>query len=335
MTSSPHKIVRFCLALTALIAVSACQTTTNYTGRANVPVLVMGEDEDLSTAPRSSDMFKRVIAEMNAGMARQGFRVVDEESVAVDLGWRMRDRRPKYELIQAVKLMNGSGSATHRVRAFTLFRIHNQVQLMDFATKITTRIDGEIYDAVTNQFLGTYELPPRVASGPVDCTSQACIDDVAGTGARELAANLSEVLGQKLGHLVDRKVSSGDFSDSTKKKTNTFGGKVTYDLTLKGFKTFEALEIIGVMTEDFPGYAAHDLIVKEKTVRRYEYVTKANAAKLEKWMNILLRDMGFDTDLNVAITLRDNRLFVEHLKPGQTPSNSTNIGGSNSSGRFN
>mgnify|MGYP000636859167 CR=1 FL=1 len=141
MSLSLKKFISVFTAITALFAVSACQTTTgDYTGRQNVPVLVMGEDEDISSAPRSSNMFKRVIAEMNAGMARQGFRVVDEESVAVDLGWRMRDRRPKYELIQAVKLMNGSGSASHRVRAYTLFSIHNHVQPLEFATKITTRI---------------------------------------------------------------------------------------------------------------------------------------------------------------------------------------------------
>ena len=59
----------------------------------NVPVLVMSEDEDPTTVKRSSDIFKRVIAELRSSMQRHGFRMIDEESVAVDLGWTIADRR--------------------------------------------------------------------------------------------------------------------------------------------------------------------------------------------------------------------------------------------------
>ena len=74
----------------------------------NIPVLVMSEDEDPTTVKRSSDIFKRVIAELQGAMQRHGFRMIDEESVAADLGWVITDRRPKRQLIETIKLMGKS-----------------------------------------------------------------------------------------------------------------------------------------------------------------------------------------------------------------------------------
>ena len=105
----------------------------------NIPVLVMSEDEDPNSVKRSSDIFKRVVAELQGAMQRHGFRMIDEESVAVDLGWEIADRRPKSELIESVKLMGKSDNAAHQVRAWVLVRIHAQAKELSFSTKVQTR----------------------------------------------------------------------------------------------------------------------------------------------------------------------------------------------------
>ena len=69
------------------------------------------------------------------------------------------------------------------------------------------------------------------------------------------------------------------------------------------------------MADEFPGYEAHDLINKSPTVRRYNYLTTAKAYKLEEWLYILLRDMGFDTTSDVLIQVQGTEVMVDKLIP--------------------
>ena len=99
--------------------------------------------------------------------------------------------------------MNKSGNASHRVRAWVLFRIHAQANDLEFSTKVQTRIDGEIYDAASNQFLDTFEMPCAEYPAPADCLeSPVCITEVVGDRARDIAAGLGEVLARKAGALL-------------------------------------------------------------------------------------------------------------------------------------
>ena len=289
----------------------------------NIPVLVMSEDEDPNTVKRSSDIFKRVIAELQGAMQRHGFRMIDEESVAADLGWEISDRRPKRELIEAIKLMGKSGKASHQVRAWVLFRIHAQAKQLSFATKVQTRIDGELYDAASNQFLDTFEMPREEYPAPKDCLeSSICISEVVGDRAREIAGGLGEVLARKLERYSPPRASGA--GSGTAVTGGSGGGTHTgaghgmmtpYTVTLRYFDDREALTVIGVMADEFPGYETHNLINKSATVRRYEYLTTAKATKLEEWLFILLRDMGFDETREVLVQVQGTDITVDKLIP--------------------
>ena len=283
----------------------------------NVPVLVMSEDEDPNTVKRSSDIFKRVIAELRSSMQRHGFRMIDEESVAVDLGWTIADRRSKMELIEAIKLMNKSDDASHQVRAWVLFRIHAQAKKLSFSTKVQTRIDGEIYDAASNQFLDAFEMPREEYPAPANCLdSNLCISEVVGDRAREIAAGLGAVLAVKLERYAPPRTATGDVPVAGGSATGVGHGLLTpYTLTLRYFEDREALTIIGVMAEEFPGYASHELMTKSAAVRRYQYLTTARAFKLEEWLHILLWDMGFDVDKELLIQVQGAELTVHKLIP--------------------
>ena len=289
----------------------------------NIPVLVMGEDEDPNSVKRSSDIFKRVIAELQGAMQRHGFRMIDEDSVAVDLGWTIADRRPKAELIEAVKLMSKSGKASHQVRAWVLFRIHAQAKELSFSTKVQTRIDGEIYDAASNQFLDTFEMPREEYPAPKDCLeSSVCISEVVGDRAREIAGGLGEVLARKLerysppreGGVPSSATVTGG-STSAAGSGEGHGMLTPFTLTLRYFDDREALTIVGVMAEEFPGYEDHNLINKSAALRRYEYLTTAKAVKLEEWLYILLRDMGFDEKKEILVQVQDTEIMVDKLIP--------------------
>ena len=305
------------------VALSACTATVAQTQYNDVPVLVVGEDEDKTTVKRSSDIFKRVIAELKHGMKRTGFRMVDEESVAVDLGWTIRDRRPKMELIQVAKLMTKSGKASHRVRAMVLFRIHAAAKPLSGLTKVQTRIDGEIYDTVSNEFIDTFEMPRQEYPAPADCLrNKLCISEVVGDRAREIAGSLGVVLARKLARYRDVSVGRGRAvgggavtGDGTAPRGGGHGMLTPYTVTLRYFDRREALAIVGVMADEFPGYRSHTLISQDPAVRKYEYVTSAKPHKMEEWITILLRDMNFDPDKEVAILIRDGLVTVEKIVP--------------------
>ena len=297
----------------------------------NIPVLVMSEDENPDTVKRSSNIFKRVIAELQESMQRHGFQMIDEESVAVDLGWTISDRRPKRELIERIKLMPKSGKASHQVRAWVLFRIFAQAKKLSFATKVRTRIEGEIYDAESNRFIGKFEWPDTAAGqgseieypAPHDCLeSRLCISEVVGDRAREIAGSLGDTLAKKLQRYSPPRGSGARTGGGT---AVTGGGTTAgdaghgmitpYTVTFRYFDDHEALTIMGVMSEEFPGYRTHELISKSATVRRYNYLTSAKAVKLEEWLYILLRDMGFDTKNELLISVSGSNILVDKLIP--------------------
>ena len=343
MTNPLGSAVCRAVPLTLVVAVATsfgCATTGPGTDLArnvgtNIPVLVMSEDEDPTTVPRSSDIFKRVSAELQGAMQRHGFRMVDEESVAVDLGWEVRDRRSKTELIETVKLMGKSRKASHRVRAWVLFRIHAQARDLGFSTRVDTRIDGEIYDAASNRFLDTFEMPRETYPAPADCLDDPlCIDEVVGDRAREIAAGLGEVLALKLERYSppkrrarpgrDEPVASAppakrrDDPRPERRDDGAQGLLTPYTVTLRYFGNREALTIVGVMADEFPGYSSHELLDKSAAVRRYAYITTATVVRLEEWLHVLLDDMGFDPEREVLVQIEGTDVLIDKLVPTPT-----------------
>lgn len=279
-----------------------------------IPVIVMGEDSDPASVKRSSDIYKRVLAALKGSMQRYDFRMVDEEFLAVDLGWKIRDRRPKTELIQAAKLANEAGRGNLRSRAMVLFRIHATIKDLGFSNKVTTRVDGEIYDIASNTFLDTFELDPAAYPAPADCNS-VCVSEVVGKKARTIAKNLGDVLGKKLAYLTDgggaQQASGGAVTGGGSKYDK--GLTTNYTIEMNYFDTREAMTIMSVMAEEFPGYVSHEMLQKGSAVRKYEYVTRAPAVKLEEWLNILLMDMGFDVDRQINLQVGSGVVTLDKI----------------------
>ena len=331
MQHSLPSTVRLLGLTTMVFFATACATYTPAAGAqgnvgTNIPVLVMGEDEDPTTVKRSSDIFKRVIAELQGAMQRYGFRMIDEESVAADLEWKISDRRPKRQLIETIKDMATSGKASHQVRVWVLFRIHAQSRQLDHSVRVMVRIDGEIYDAASNQLIDVFEMPRERYPAPHDCLdSSICISEVVGDRAREIAGGLGDLLARKLERYSPPRPSAGGSGSAvTGGATGTGGSTHTgaghgmmtpYTVTLRYFEPREALTIHRVMTEEFPGFENVELVKKTPTVSRYDYLTTAKATKLEEWLYILLRDMGFDAKREFLVQVQGTEIIVDKLIP--------------------
>ena len=322
------------------ITLAACGPTIAQTQYSDVPVLVAAEDENKLSVRRGSEIFRRIISALRDGMYRKGFRVVDEESVAVDLGWKIKDRRSKMDLIGMAKDLNKSDKATHQVRALFLFRVFAAAESRGGGTRTIARvrINGEINDLVGNDAPLDFETPTKEFPAPADCLKpeqrQLCLDEVVGKHARELAADLGVVMGTKLAHLREVSVGGGRTrpgsggtgsgsgqavtggSQGTRRGSGSGHGLLTpYTVTLRHFERREGLTIALVMAEEFPGYKTHTLISADSATRKYSYITSAKPHKMEEWLTILLTDMNFNPDKEVRIAINGAEITVEKIVP--------------------
>ena len=289
----------------------------------NISVIVMGEDEDPTSFSRKSEVFKQVLAELKHGMLRHGFRIRDEEMIAVDLGWKVVERRPKTQLIEAAKLANHSAKANLRSRALVLFRIHAVKRKFKHFVKVKTHISGELYDLENNEFLGNFTLSTATYTAPLNC-DQPCIANVVGKRANEIATRIGDVLGKELAYLSAATGRGRCGKSSTQGgRGNRCGGlQSTYTVTLRHFDAPETLQLINTMAGEFPCYTSHDLLPgKTSAVRRYEYVSRAKSGKIEEWLNIVLMDMGLNPDKNVEIIFTGNEFILDKivLRPKRAP----------------
>lgn len=298
-----------------------------------IPVLVMGEDADPKTISRGSNIFKRVLGELKANMGRHGFRMVDEEMLAVAGRWKIQERRPKTELIDVSRLANAAGDSRFNHRAMVLFSIFANKRAPGHATEIQTRIEGEIYDAKTYQFIDRFELPTATYPAPAEC-NEVCISETVGNKASEIAMSLGDILGKKLAFLQPQPgsavIPAGNVSGTPASRGNDepvarnpsaacHSMMTTYGVTFKHFDVTEILQIIGVMGRDFPCYSSHNTIEQSAAVQKYEYISTATSAKMVEWLQILLLDMGLHPDRNVVILVEGSQITLDKITPSPQP----------------
>lgn len=306
------------LALGACLLIS-CASAATYgqaeerpyaTAEGPIPVLVLGEDRDVDTLPRHDPAFRRVVAELQSAMARRGFRVVDEDAVAAGLGWTRAEGRDRLDLLEVARLANASERASDRVRAAVLFRIEGSVRDLAYTTRVELHLSGEIVDAASNRFLGAFDLPAETVSTAGRCVAYACASQAVAARAQDLATELGAVLAARLAHLAPPEragpVAAGP-------ATATLEG--VYTVTLRHMAAEDAMAILDVMTDEFPGYRSHALIRRGTALRRYEYVTTADPATLERWLTLLLVDMGLDPAATVALSVRPGTILIERVLP--------------------
>ena len=314
----------------ALALVLAACTGTGFPAHAqtqdNIPVIVMPEDSDPRTIKRGSDINKRVIASLKDSVLRHGFRMVDEEMLAVELGWTIRDRRPKTELIEAAKLANKAAKANLRSRALLLYRIHAYKTEVGFAKKLETRIDGELYDLDNNSFIGSFELPREQYPAPADC-SEACISEVVGDKASEIAASIGDVLGSKLAYLAPSAGGGGGSSLVGGSDPRCQNMVSSFTLTFKRFEQDEIYQLVNTMTNNasdiveadrFPCFVRHNLMDSKPALSKYSYTTTASRGKLKQWVDLILMDMGLTPNRKVAVVVNGNELLLDKIIT-QTP----------------
>ena len=287
------------------VMMASCASSHSKTPSGDgIPIMILGEDSDPSSIPRSSDIFRRVINELKQQMSRYNFYVIDEEMMAAEFGWKVRDRRPKTELIQVVDMANKSGNMSYQIRAMVHFKIRAKAKDLGFAKKAFVRIAGEVYDAEARRFIGSIDVPKM--EFPI--TSEL-IEDV-GEHARDIAAGVGDALRKKLAFVSRGSATAAVQSGSG---SSTGGLASTYTFTFRNFTTREVMEMTGVMEGEFTGFVRARAPEGDSSAFKYGYVTKARADKLYRWVNLLLMDMGLDPDTQVKLTKRGTKIEIDKL----------------------
>jgi hypothetical protein len=316
------------IASTGLKASSALAQTQD-----NIPVIVMLEDSDTHTVKRSSDINKRTSAALKDSMFRHGFRMIDEEMLAVGLGWKVNDRRPKTELIEAATLANSSGKANMQSRALALYRIHAYKQDVGFANKLEVRVDGELYDLDNNTFLGNFELPLQQYPAPADCNA-SCISEIVGAKASDMALSIGDVLGSKLAYLSPRSaqasgvqpVNGGSVTQSSDPRCQNMVSSFT--LNFRRFEQTEIYMVMNTMTNNgseisvansFPCFMSSNLMDSKPGLSSYSYTSTATKGKLKEWIDLILVDAGFTPNRDVAVILNGNEITLDKLITQEPP----------------
>lgn len=288
----------------------------------SIPVLVLGDDSEKGSIKRSSGLYRDVSVALQTQLARRGFHVVDAESAGARIGFDFPDRMDRGELFDLFRGIDNAGLASMDVRALVLFRAHVSVKQQEYGSRIQIRVTGEIFDGETNRIINSFALPPEAYPGPADCLDNltACVDMTIRPRAGDIAANLGDILSYQLAaYAPPQMAAANDIPDDMIGAGSKLCAqpRSIFTVELRQFATDEARAITRVMDEEFPCRIAIDLMTGSNTaVRRYKYVTVAKRDKIEEWIHILLRDMGYDTDGPVRISLHSgNILRVDKIVP--------------------
>ena len=282
---------------------------TSFSVFGQTRVVVTGEDSDSNSVGRNSEIFKRVISQLQESLGRGGYYVIDEDMLAVKLGFAFNSRRPKAELVETLMVANETNDATVQSRLAVIFAIFPQVKELSFTKKLEVRVRGDIYDLKTFRPLANFEYKPNKAYVIPKSYSQCdtfCIQEILGEKSREVARELGDVLVKKLEISVNKISGSSSTSSSSSQNLTT-----TYNLNLIRFKTAQAIKFKRALSQMSNIKSLKTLSV-ETSQRAYALETSVDLGLLEEL--IFESAMNADVDINnIRIVMSGTEIEVENL----------------------
>ena len=215
---------RFMVVSTSCIVISVAMPV--FAHEAPMRLVVVGEDSDNDSVPRSNEIYKRVVSQLQESLIREKITVIDEDMIAVKLGFSFESRRDKQELLQTLMIANETTDATVQSRLGMIFAIFPNIHDMGFTRKVTVRVRAQIYDLKTLSALSSFEVEsPDAVTVPKkeSMCNRLCVEEAVGEGegllaiaddslhAREHAPDVgghvfAEFVGVVMGFLVGREL---------------------------------------------------------------------------------------------------------------------------------
>lgn len=273
--------------------------STSVAHEAPIRVVILGEDSDRNAVPRSNEIYKRVVAELQQSLIRENITVIDEDMVAVRLGFSYNENRTKQELLQTLSVANETTDATVRSRLGIIFAIFPNIQEMSMTRKLTVRVRGQIYDLKTLRALSSFEIEaPETVTLPRNASlcNRLCVEEQAGEVSADLARELGAVLSQKLHIVVEESGYAGDLTGTAVAGVAAGDGVLesVYTLEFKLMRNSEVLRAVRVLESSV--VREIELLKSNNTQRIYSVTTNKDLGDLEERIMLILLDLGVDID---------------------------------------
>jgi len=287
-----------------------------YAHEAPIRVVVLGEDSDRNAVSRSSEIYARVVAELQQSLIRENITVIDEDMIAVKLGFSYNEDRTKQELIQTLSIANETTDATVRSRLGVIFAIFPNIQEMSMTRKLTVRVRGQIYDLKSLRALSSFEVSaPETVTLPKKASmcNDMCVEEKAGDVSRELARELGAVLSQKLHIVIEDSAYAGDMTGSASGGGAPAGDGVlesVYTLEFNLMKNSDVLRAVRALESSV--VREIELLKSNNTQRVYSVSTNKVLGDLEERIMMILLDLGIDID-RLRFSSFGTKLSIEAL----------------------
>ena len=288
----------------------------SFAHEAPIRVVVLGEDSDRNAVSRSSEIYTRVVAELQQSLIRENITVIDEDMIAVKLGFSYNTDRTKQELIQTLSIANETTDATVRSRLGVIFAIFPNIQEMSMTRKLTVRVRGQIYDLKSLRALSSFEVSaPETVTLPKKASmcNDMCVVEKAGEVSRELARELGAVLSQKLHIVIEDSAYAGDMTGSASGGVAAGDGVLesVYTLEFNLMKNSDVLRAVRA-SRSRALCVRLSYLKSNNTQRVYSVSTNKDLGDLEERIMMLLLDLGVDID-RLRFSSFGTKLSIEAL----------------------
>jgi hypothetical protein len=273
-----------------------------YAHSNTISMVIIGEDSDKNAIKRSSEVYKRVVTELQQSLIDNKIYVIDEDMISARLGFKYSENRDKQDLIKALSIANSTNDARVRSRFGVIFAIFPNIQEMSITRKISVRLRGQIFDLRNQRALSSFEVKSqKFISIPKDNSicNDLCIEEKIGDLSIALSSNLGKTLIEKFNDLIAKEVaetgsSKKDISKEILVNTYTIGFK-----NISKEKIKKAIELI----EDDSSIEIELLNAKEKE-RAYSIRAKNTLMEIEAIVLKALKRNGID-EKNVIVRAQD------------------------------
>lgn len=284
------------LCLAALLV----QTLPSHAAQ-NLNILVMGEDSDPASVPRTHRVFNRVQRAIMEELNTAGYQVYDETAASIDITDTRRIGRTDAELIDVARSVTNPP-----LDVMTVFEIFASAQKSNVSDiiKMQVRVTGRMLNVQSGQSIGSFEvqaqgLPPIPPGCEFDCVIEKVGDE-----AKPIAEEVAQVLIEKLQGFVgatptaDAQASSGEVTANTALTTaataasaDCAGLPTAYSISLRNFKEEEISEIEGYFSA-FKCFGSIRPIRQSATLAEYWYETRADQIRLTRNLKGMEQAMG-------------------------------------------
>jgi hypothetical protein len=192
--------------LAVVLGVIGLSTAAKAEGR-GPNILVMGEDADRHSVPRTNRIFNRVLAEISDNLIAAGFQVYDETAAGMRVTKPGRIRRADRELIAVARSINRPP-----IDVVVIFQIYASAEKSRFSDvhRPKVRVSGRLLTVHRTRSLGFFEaggdleLPPLPRNCFVPKIDNDCLLEHVGMEAKSIAGAVGQALSEKLAAYMRR-----------------------------------------------------------------------------------------------------------------------------------